>query len=241
MVGSRELVLNKGSHQLPGDRVAKCGGCASCDVLESRDSNLCLPPPPPLPASTLCFILLLSPSHPLCASLLQERDGGMAVRCQRGDGWSLLVSLLPPLFFLSCSSPFSLLTSSSSPSFLSILILLSSSSLPSLPFFFTPLYLLFPSSASPLSSPVSTSPFFLPSILLPPLSSSSFSPSSEQPHMWRHPPHPQSPGLCLRFGPLHPSLSPQPITGASLPARPPAVFRPKTLRHPSAASPQGRG
>lgn len=150
MVGNRELVLNKGSHQLPGDRVAKCGGCASCDVLESRARDLCLPSPP-LPASTLCFSLMLSPSS-LCLPPARGRwwDG---CEVPERDGYGLRVLLLPPLFFLSCSSPFSLLSSSSSPFLLFLSSLFLSSSRPFISYSL-PLPLL------PFSLPPSFSPMF---------------------------------------------------------------------------------
>lgn len=125
--------------------------------------SLCLPPPPPSPpASTLCFSLVRSPSHSLC--LLPARGrwwdgcevlergwmGSAGLMCGLASSSSLLFllffSLLSPvLFLLTLSSPFS-------------------------PLFFTPLYLLFPS--SPLLSPLfpflpppSLSPLFFPFFL----------------------------------------------------------------------------
>lgn len=152
----------------------------------------------------------------------------MGVRCQRGDGWGLLVffflcSFFPVLPSLSCPHPL-----------LHLFSLLSHFPLFFLPFVLSSSHIFLSySSFLPFSLLCSFSPLFS-SFLLFCL-------------IWRQPPPPQSPGEPAAQAPPdpsmnpHPSLSPQPISHHSPLIIPRAVFHPKTLRHGSAASPQGRG
>lgn len=137
VAGSGELLLNKGSLQLPGDGVAKCIVCPSCAALESGDRAGRPHPPPPVPHPRGANVDAAPLQLPLCSQCLvptwllhpvlqpraeplalpaRGRWRWMGVRCQGGNGMAgrALLALCGGLPPLNSTEP-SLVTSSPSP------------------------------------------------------------------------------------------------------------------------------